>query len=157
MPKQDGTVLMEGVQLVFKNFAGKEGRYNREGDRNFAVVLPTEQALQMQADGWNVKQFKERDDAEEGEIPDYWLGVSVGYGKGRPPQIVMISSRGRTNLTEETVEMLDWVDMQNVDLIVRPYTWEVNGNTGVKAYLKSLYVTIEEDELELKYNGMDAQ
>ena len=39
MPKNDNTVLMEGVQIIFRNFAGREGQYNREGDRNFAVLL----------------------------------------------------------------------------------------------------------------------
>jgi hypothetical protein len=33
-------VLMEGVRIIFRNFAGKEGQYNKEGDRNFGVILP---------------------------------------------------------------------------------------------------------------------
>jgi hypothetical protein len=50
--------------------------------------------------------------------------------------------------------MLDWVDIINVDLIVRPYAWTVNQKSGVKAYLQSLYVTIEEDPLEIKYSDL---
>ncbi len=38
MPANDNTVLMEGVRIIFRNFSGKEGQYNREGDRNFAVA-----------------------------------------------------------------------------------------------------------------------
>ena len=38
-----------------------------------------------------------------------------------------------------------------MDLILNPYEWAVNGKTGVKAYLKSIFVTIQEDELERKY------
>ena len=53
------------------------------------------------------------------------------------------------------VETLDWVDILNVDLIVRPYEWTVNGKSGVKAYLQSIYVTIEEDPLEIKYSEME--
>jgi hypothetical protein len=67
----------------------------------------------------------------------------------------LITSRGRTNLGEDAVEMLDWADILNVDLIVRPYEWNVNGKTGIKAYLQSIYVTIQEDALEQKYSELN--
>lgn len=153
----DNTVLMEGVRIIFRNFEGKEGQYNRAGDRNFAVLLDDETANAMAADGWNVKWLKPREEDEEDTPPQAYLQVSLNFDKGRPPRVVMITSRGRTQLDEETVEMLDWADIQNVDLIVRPYTWEVNGKTGIKAYLQSIYVTVEEDELERKYAEMDQQ
>jgi hypothetical protein len=152
----ENTVLMEGVRIIFRNFQGKEGQYNRAGDRNFGVILPNDVAEAMLADGWNVKYLKPRDDDEEPEETP-WVSVSVNFEKGRPPKIMMVTDRGRTVLDEDTVDMLDWADIKNVDLIVRPYTWEVSGRTGVKAYLQSMYVTIEEDELERKYAEMDAQ
>lgn len=140
-------VTLEDVRIVFRNFSGKEGRYNREGDRNFAVLLPEELASDMAADGWNIKHLSPRDD---GDTPQAYVQVSVNF-RGRPPRVVMVSSRGRTNLGEDEVNILDWVEIDKVDLIIRPYQWEVNGKTGVKAYLQSIFVTIEEDELELKY------
>lgn len=152
----DNTVLMEGVRIIFRNFAGKEGQYNREGDRNFAVLLDDTTAERMTEDGWNVKWLKPREDDEE-EMQQAYLPVSVNFDKGRPPRVVMITTRGRTNLGADEVELLDWADIINVDLIVRPYEWTVSGKTGVKAYLQSLYVTIEEDELERKYAELDAQ
>ena len=145
--KHDGTIMFEGAKLIFLNFSGKEGQYNRAGDRNFCVLLDPELAATLAEDGWNVKTLRAR---EEGDEPQQYLQVSVGY-KGRPPTIVQISSSGRVHLGEDEVEVLDWVDILNADLIVRPYNWEVSGKTGVKAYLKSLYVTIEEDELARKY------
>jgi hypothetical protein len=145
----DNTVLMEGVRIIFRNFSGKEGKYNREGDRNFAVLLDDEVANALAEDGWNVKWLQARNEDEE-ETPQAYLPVSVSY-KGRPPRIVMVTSRGRTNIDDTQVEMLDWATIINVDLIVRPYEWTVNGKNGIKAYLQSLYVTIEEDELERKY------
>lgn len=156
MAKPDDTVLMEGVRIIFRNFSGKEGPYNQSGARTFGVILPEDTATAMLNDGWNVKYLKPREeDEDEVEVP--WLPVSVNYGKGRPPTIALITSRGRTNLDEDSVDMLDWADITNVDLIVRPYTWEVSERTGIKAYLKSMYVTIEEDELERKYATMDEQ
>lgn len=152
---QPNQVTIEDAQIIFRNFEGKEGQYNRKGDRNFAVVIPdAETADQMLADGWNIKFLEPRD---EGDLPTPYLSVTVNY-QNRPPNVVMITSGGRTHLTEDTVETLDWADIRTVDMIINPYVWDVNGKTGVKAYLKSLYVTIEEDELALKYaehNGDD--
>jgi hypothetical protein len=157
MPANDNTVLMEGVRIIFRNFSGKEGQYNREGDRNFAVLLDEQIAIAMAEDGWNVKFLRPRTDVDEEaevEAPQAYLPVSVNF-KGRPPRIVLITSRGRTNLDEGSIEMLDWADILNVDLIVRPYEWTVNGKSGIKAYLQSIYVTIEEDALEIKYNELN--
>lgn len=151
--ENDNTVLMEGVRIIFRNFAGKEGQYNREGDRNFAVLLDKQVADAMAEDEWNIKWLRPRTE-EEGEEPQAYLPISVNF-KGRPPRIVLITSRGRTNLGENEIETLDWVDIVNVDMIVNPYHWgPINGKSGVKAYLQSIYVTIEEDPLEIKYNEL---
>ena len=64
---RDNTVLMESVRIIFRNFSGKEGQYNREGDRNFAVLLDDAVAERMAADGWNVKWLKPREDSEDDE------------------------------------------------------------------------------------------
>ncbi|HRD19788.1 MAG TPA: hypothetical protein PK584_01860 [Fervidobacterium sp.] len=151
MKYNDNSVVMEGVRIIFRNFAGKEGKYNREGDRNFGVLLDDDIAEAMAKDGWNVKWLKPRDEDEKEQA---YLTVAVNF-KGRPPRVVMVTSRGRTPLGEEDVEVLDWADISNVDMIVRPYEWAVNGKTGIKAYLKSIFVTINEDELELKYADVD--
>jgi hypothetical protein len=150
---QDNTVLMEGVRIIFRNFAGKEGMYNREGDRNFSVLLDDTMADRMAEDGWNIKWLKPNPE-EPDSPPQAYIQVSVSY-KGRPPRVVLITSRGRTNLDENSVEMLDWADIKNVDLILRPYEWTVNDKSGIKAYLKSIYVTIDEDALEMKYADLD--
>lgn len=156
MSPSDNTVLMEGVKIIFRNFSGKEGQYNREGDRNFAVLLDDGVAEAMAADGWNVKWLKPREDDED-EKEQAYLSVSLNFAKGRPPRVVMITSRGRTTLGESEVELLDWADITNVDLIIRPYEWTVSGKSGIKAYLQSIYVTIEEDPLERKYADLDQQ
>jgi len=147
----NGEVLMENAKIVFRNFAGKEGMYNREGDRNFCVLLDQDLAEKLHADGWNVKALKSR---EPDDPPQPYIQVTVSY-KGRPPRVVMITSKGRNDLTEEEIEVLDWVDLVNVDLIFRPYAWQVRDASGIKAYLKSIYLTIYEDELELKYADLE--
>lgn len=148
--KQLDNVTLEGVRLVFRNFSGKEGRFNRKGDRNFAVILPDELVPVLEADGWPVNFLKPR---EEGDEPAAFMKVKVNYS-GRPPRVVMITSRGRVNLDEDAIETLDWAVIRNADLIIRPYHYDVNGKTGISCYLNSLYVTIEEDELEQKYSDV---
>lgn len=150
-PDQSGTVIMEDAYVIFRNFAGKEGMYNREGDRNFCVILDPEIAEAMQEDGWNIKKLKDRD----GEPGDFYVQVSVGY-KGRPPRLVMITSQGRVELGQHECEMLDWADVRKWDLVIRPYHWKMREGTpqeasGIKAYLKTLFVHLNEDYLELKY------
>lgn len=146
--RENGTIILENCRIVFRNFAGAEGQYNREGDRNFCVLLDEDVVPDLVEDGWNIKRLKPRDDEPVGTA---YLPVAVGFGKGRPPKIVMITSKGRVDLDEESCILLDWADILKVDLIVRPYHWNVSGKSGVKAYLKSIFVVIQEDYLELKY------
>lgn len=141
------TFMVEDARLIFRNFSGVEGKYNREGDRSFSVVLDHKTAEAMINDGWNVKYLEAREEDEE-STP--YIQVAVNF-KIRPPRVVMITSTSRTSLREESVEVLDWAEIQTVDLIARGYEWDVNGKQGVKAYLQSMFVTIEEDELERKY------
>lgn len=153
MARNDGTLLFEGARLVFRNFSGKEGMYNQEGDRNFNVVIDPSEVQNLMDQGWNIKSLKPM---EEGDDPLFYLPVSVGY-KVRPPKVTMITSRNRTHLDEETVGMLDYAEFENVDLIVRPYDWTVNGKSGTKAYLDTMFVTISENELERKYAHLEEE
>jgi hypothetical protein len=147
MAANDRTVLIENARIIFRNFAGQEQKFNKAGDRHFSVILPEDIALQMRADGWNVKFLEPR---EEGEDVTWYITVAVSY-KVRPPRIVLLTSRGRQNLDEAGLDVLDWASIKTADMILNPFDWEVNGKTGIKAYLQSLFVTIEEDALELKY------
>jgi hypothetical protein len=152
--RTEGSVLIEDAKLIFRNFTGKESEYNRAGSRNFGVILPEELAQQMLRDGWNVKRLRPREDDENPEGTP-WISVQLGYN-GRPPAVVVINSRGRENYGEAEVETLDWYDIKTADVKFRPYNWVVREGTpkedrGVKAYLEKLFVTINEDALDLKY------
>jgi hypothetical protein len=141
-------VMIEDARIIFRNFSGKETPFNAEGNRNFNVLIDNAEAEKMAADGWKIKYLKPR---EEGDEPQARLEVKVNFRGKNPPTVVMISSRGQTRLGAAECGILDWAEFEKVDLIINPYHWEVGDKTGIKAYLKSIFVTIVEDELEKKY------
>lgn len=151
MTTSTGTLLVEDARIIFRNFSGKEGKYNREGDRNFCLLLDPDIAERLDRDGWNVKALRAR---EDGDPEQPYIQVSVQY-KGKPPKVTLVTSKGKTALSEDECEILDWIDIEKVDLILNPYEWSVNGKSGVKAYLKTLYVVIHEDELDIKYRELE--
>lgn len=148
--RQEENILLEGTRFAFKpNFEGREEQFNREGDRYFNVELTEDQANSLILQGWNVKTWKNRE-APDDEPPVYFLKVAVSY-KVRPPRVVLITSNGRTPLDEETCDMLDWMELEFVDVTINGYNWNVSGRNGKKAYLKTIMAIVREDPLEKKY------
>lgn len=150
MLTENDTVMLENCRLLFLNFKGEAKKFNQAGKRNFSIVLDEGTAQRLIEDGWNVKKSRDRVVDDE-EIPgDYYIHVEVSFNF-KAPNITMITSNNRLRLGEDMVSLLDDAEIITVDVILRPYFWDVNGNKGVKAYLKTMFVTIREDELEAKY------
>ena len=73
-----------------------------------------------------------------------FLPVKVKFND-RGPNVYLVSGRRKVKLDEDSISMLDNVDIAGVNLDVRPYDWEVNGKTGRTAYLQGMEVIQELD------------
>ena len=146
-----GVVQIDDARIIYRNFAGAPSKFNREGDRNFAVVIEDQDIAEALTEkGWNVKIKPPR---EEGDEPFMFLPVKVKFNE-RGARVYLQNSlggRNRVTLDEDTVGILDNVDIINVDLDIRPYDWDVQGKTGRTAYLQSICVTQEVDRFLDRY------
>lgn len=150
MEKKIGNITIENARLIHRNFSGAATQFNPVGNRNFSVVLDLDFAQQLMDDGWNVKSKPPRDPQDD---PLYYLPVTVRFDP-IAPNIFMVTSRGKTRLDESNVNLLDSAIIRNADLKIHPRAWETANGSGIKAYLRTLYATIEEDELDLKYGDI---
>lgn len=145
-------ITFEGVRLLFRNLRGEGTAYNAAGKRNFSILIEPADVGDLMAAGWYVRELKLRD--VEGAEQEYALKVNVNFDGRVPPRIVLMTpSGGRTELGETTIGSLDYAEILNCDLTVRPYNWEKGTDQGTSAYLKTMYVLIAEDPLDAKYSA----
>ena len=142
-------VTLRNFTITYKNFSGRESKYNRAGNRNFALILDDETADQMIADGWNVR-VKEYDDGSRFNT----LSVAVRYDIERfRPKVVMVTPNGkffkRNIMNEDNVGELDSARVSYANVTLNPSVWHnAKGEPGIKAYLTTGYFVIEKDEFE---------
>ena len=148
-----GILQIDDARIVYRNFSGLASKYNREGDRNFAIVIPTqEMADALIKKGWNVRIKPPR---EDGDDPFMYLPVKVKFND-KGPNAYLISANRRSALNENTIGCLDDVEINCVNLDIRPYDWVVNGKEGRTAYLQAIEVTQNIDRFAARYAEEEA-
>ena len=156
------------ARLCFRNFKGAADQYNKKGDRNFALIVSggilddgtrkMELTAEEMADalmndlnrfgvGWNVKIKVPR---EEGDEPFIYLPIKVKFND-RGPSAFLKSGRNQVKLSEDTIDMLDDIDILSADLDVRPYDDEINGKPFRSAYLQGIWVTQNIDRFAARF------
>lgn len=154
MAKNIENIKIENARIVFRNLSGKPDKFNPQGGkRSFSVVIEDpEFANELKREGWNIKQFNPSPDSDE--EPAHFISVKVSYNN-IPPHIYLCTSKNKTLLNEDTVGQLDYAEISNVDIVITPYQYEMNGRSGISAYVKTMYVTVVEDEFASKYEYDD--
>lgn len=148
-------LMIEDAKLLFTNFAGSPTRYNNEGGkREFSVALPLNLVEDLEKDGWNVKYRKNADGEFDPERP--YLGVKVSY-KFRAPAIWLIGGGRKQLMTEDTVGILDNITIKTADVVIHPSVYDVRGQQGISAYVKELYVVMDDESASFasKYAYLD--
>ena len=143
---------INGYQIIFKNFEGRGDKFNREGDRNFSLRIDDpDTADALLTEGWNVK-IKDGRDEEEGPFMRLPIKVKfTNYG----PNVYLVTGDRRNELDEESIACLDNIDIEYVNMDIRPYDWDVNGRTGRTAYLQSMEVIQRIDRFAARYANMN--
>lgn len=145
-------INIEGAMIIWKNFSGERDKFN-PGKRGFSVVIDdTVMADELRQEGWNVKDRPLQEGADDSE--QEWT-LPVKLNMNRYTQVWLIVGNHKTLLDEDTVSQLDVIDIVNCDISIRPYEWEMNGRTGITAYVDSMYVTIRENKFAEKYADLD--
>ena len=163
-----GALQIDDARIMFKNFSGREGAYNREGERSFSLIIAggilddgrevrelnadeMAQALMNETNrygvGWNIKIKPPR---EEGEDAFMRLPVKIST-KNRIPAIYLNSAGNVRRLDEDTMGIIDDMAIRSVNLDIRPYDGEIRGEAFRSAYLDSIEVIQEIDRFTARY------
>ena len=140
----NGYLEINEARIIWPNFSGRGDRFNREGDRNFHLVIPDQEICDAllndkneYGDGWNVKIKAPR---EEGDTPFMHMPVKVKFNQ-RGPNIYLVSGNKQVALNEDTVKCLDYIDIVSCDMDIRPYDDTLtNGSSFRTAYLSAMRV-----------------
>ena len=150
-------LTLKGVTLICRNFAGKEKTdkkghiVNSEGSRNFLCKIPENIDIDaLIEDHWNVKPFGSDD-------PCYVIPVKVRFDKFPPKICLVTGDKGnykKVLMYEEDVHNIDTMEISNVDVVLSQSFYDVRGVQGYCSYLKTMYITPVEDELDAEYDDI---
>ena len=142
----DGHVVIEDARVInnFSNFSGEESQFNRKGDRNFVISIEDPAAAQTLKDsGWNIKIYVPRNDPDAD--PVYQLKCKIGYKYSVKPIIKMVQNGRITRLDEETIDILDAMYIERVDLLLNPAHWSNISGSGVTAWVTEMKAYIQSE------------
>ena len=146
---------MSKIRDIFENKKGFVG-FVTAGDPSLEKT--EEFIIEMANAGYNVKQTNPREGEEEGFVPTYFVPIIIGYGHPRKkPKVYLVKEDKsvrqmdpdgepvyiKTELTEDTVGLIDDVYVLNVKATLNP-RYNVDRDSWT-LYVSQLYVEQDED------------
>ena len=140
----NGYLEINEARILWPNFEGRGDRFNKQGDRNFHLIIPDQEIADAMlsdknqyGDSWNVKIKPPRGD---GDAPFMHMQVKVKFN-GRGPNVYLVSGNKQIRLNEDTIKCLDDIDILYADMDIRPYDDVMpSGQSFRSAYLSAMRV-----------------
>lgn len=153
-----GELVIDHADIFWTNFRGEEkvakstGKIvNMKGQRNFNVyIYDNDLAEELIDTGWNVRILPPRN---EGDEVMYALSVELKWkdrngdylNEGLLPLVHLEGTNGETDLTEDTVGILDRTDLSDTGVVIRPHHYDGADGHKIKAYLAEGWFVVEEN------------
>lgn len=138
LTRQNGTKL-----LLFRNFSCKDSQYKALYP-NFNAVVTEEMAHKLMDEGFNVKEYEDRD----GNVM-YRIKINCRFDNF-PPKVYKVCGKRKIRLDEESIGDLDRDEIVRVDMTL-------SRSSGGATYLSTGYFTIDEDEIDKLYDFDDGE
>ena len=154
-------ICIENTRFIFKtNFSGDPNR-DRFGSsaRKGNILIPNiDQARELMAEGFNVKQTRPRPGEEENFRPEYYVSVTANYNTNWPPRIYLVSGNAEPRLLDEsTLNLIDMCRVKNVNVVLNPYHNQRLRTSSL--YVRTMYVEqdLESDPFASRYYRSDEE
>lgn len=139
-PSGREVVQIDGASIIFRNFSGANTQYSQ----GFNLMIDDPDiADEFVEHGYNVViKIPE----EPGATPMMRLPIKLKFkkypnGKETGPLVFLVKNGVRRELHSDDMDILDKIDITNVNMDIRPYDWERNGDRGRSAWLNEIEVT----------------
>ena len=159
IPSQDKKdkklISIEDTRFIFAtNFAGDPERdtFGSTARKANVIINDTRQVDELIEMGVNVRQTKPRPGFEEEFTPEYFVAIKVNYDTDWPPKIFLVSGDAEpVLLDEDSIGILDKCYVNNVNVVLNPYTNNRIGTTSL--YVRTMYVeqSVEDDPFAARY------
>lgn len=139
------------IKWAFSHFDGREDTFNAEGDHNFTIIIPADRVQELKDQGWAIREMP---GYEEGDPPEFLLKVKISY-KYEDPKIFLIKGNRKYRCDKRDLADITRATTENIDVIVTPSRWVHGANSGVSAYAKELYATVQQSRFAAAYQDME--